>query len=320
MTLSAATVSIRAASAIGLALGYGLDRLLGDPRRWHPVAGLGRLACWWERRIYADDRRAGVGYVTALVGGIVVVGAAGEWATRSAPLSRLLLTAAATWAVLGGRTLEREADTVAGQLRGGDVPAARAQIRSLVGRDPEQLDQDGLARACVESVAENTSDAVVAPLLWGALAGLPGLLGYRAANTLDAMVGHRSPRYADFGWASARLDDLVNWLPARLTAVLAVIAAGSVGGRPRQALLTMIRDGRHHPSPNAGVVEAAFAGALGVRLGGRNVYRGVVETRGRLGNGPAPTSADIVRVVRLATTTSRAALAAAVGLRLARVG
>ncbi len=142
------------------------------------------------------------------------------------------------------------------------------------------LDEAGLARATVESVAENTSDAAVAPLFWGAVAGLPGLLGYRAVNTLDAMVGHRSPRYARFGEASARLDDVANWIPARLTAALTVACAPLAGGSASGALRTWWRDGAAHPSPNSGRCEAALAGALGLRLGGRNVY-------GSAGRGPA---------------------------------
>ena len=157
-----------------------------------------------------------------------------------------------------------------------------------------------MARATVESVAENTSDAVVAPLLWGAVAGVPGLLGYRAVNTLDAMVGHRSPRYERFGWAAARLDDLVNWVPARV-AGLAAAAGGAAGRRiTGGGAAGRRRDAGQHPSPNAGVVEAAFAGALGIRLGGRNVYDGQVEDRGVLGDGRAVEIADIARANRLA--------------------
>ena len=163
-----------------------------------------------------------------------------------------------------------------------------------MGRDPTWLDAGEVARATIESVAENTSDAVVAPLLWGAVAGPAGLLGYRALNTLDAMVGHRSPRYGRFGWAAARLDDAANLVPARVTALLA--AAGS----PRAALRAWHRDARRHPSPNAGPVEASFAGALGVRLGGTNVYGDAVEDRGHLGDGRPPAPSDIPPAVRLA--------------------
>jgi adenosylcobinamide-phosphate synthase len=170
----------------------------------------------------------------------------------------------------------------------------------------------------VESVAENTADAAVAPLFWGAVAGLPGLLAYRAVNTLDAMVGHRSPRYARFGWAAARLDDIANWVPARVTAALTVACAPVVGGSAAGAWRAWQRDGAAHPSPNAGRCEAAVAGALGLRLGGRNVYGTRVEDRPSLGDGRRPVTGDIRRAVRLSRTVWCTAAALAVAGRLAR--
>ncbi|RCV48827.1 cobalamin biosynthesis protein, partial [Marinitenerispora sediminis] len=233
---------------------------------------------------------------------------------RAGPWRRALLTGAATWTVVGGAMLGREAGLVADALEAGDLAAARRRLPHLCGRDPAALDEKGIARATVESVAENTSDAVVAPLVWGALLGLPGLLGYRAANTLDAMVGHRSPRHERFGWAAARLDDVVNWAPARLTAVLTAAAAPVVGGSPLRAWRTARRDGHRHPSPNAGQAEAAFAGALDVRLGGTNVYGMRVEHRPELGEGRGPGAGDIRRAVRLSRAVhAAAALLAAAG-------
>jgi adenosylcobinamide-phosphate synthase len=167
----------------------------------------------------------------------------------------------------------------------------------------------------VESLAENASDAVVAPLLWGALAGLPGLLGYRAVNTLDAMIGHRTARYRRFGWSAARLDDLLNWAPARLTALAAAAWAPLVGGTAGGAIRVVRRDAGQHPSPNAGVAEAAFAGALGVRLGGCNSYHGTVEDRGMLGDGRPVHVADIAPASRLANAVSMSVLIMAVVLR-----
>ena len=204
---------------------------------------------------------------------------------------------------------------MAGQLAGGRLDAARDQVRHLVGRDTAELSTEEVARATVESVAENASDAIVAPLLWGAVAGLPGLLGYRAANTLDAMIGHRSPRYLRFGWAAARLDDLANWVPARFAALAAAAWAPLVGGTASKAIGVVRRDAVRHPSPNAGVVEAAFAGALDVRLGGQNAYHGSVEDRGILGNGQPVTVADIKRADRLAAAVSLSALVVAVLVR-----
>jgi adenosylcobinamide-phosphate synthase len=284
--------------AVGLVLGYAADRLLGDPSRWHPVAGFGRVAAALEACTYDDSRAAGVLHTLVLVGGSVALG-------RVVP-ERTWPVALCTWAVLGGCSLAREADAVHSRLSGGDLAAAREQVTHLVGRDPSTLGPDEIARATIESVAENTSDAVVAPLLWGAVAGPAGLLGYRAVNTLDAMVGHRSPRYARFGTAAARVDDVANLLPARFTALLATVP------RPRPALAAWRRDAGQHPSPNAGPVEAAFAGALGVRLGGTNRYGEDVQVRGRLGSGRPPVPSDIPRAVRLADGVGVAALSLAV--------
>jgi adenosylcobinamide-phosphate synthase len=284
---------------IGLLLGTLADAVFGDPRRRHPVAGFGTVAAAVEKRLYADRVGAGVGYTTALVGGAVALGVVAETVGARRPGLGVALTAAATWAVLGGTSLARHGSALAGELIDGDLDAARARMPSLCGRDPSFLDADGMARAGIESIAENTSDAVVAPLLWGAVAGVPGLLGYRAVNTLDAMVGYRSPRYRAFGWAAARLDDLVNLAPARVAAALFAAAAPAVGGSPRRALAAWRRDAHSHPSPNAGPVEAAAAGALGVGLGGRTVYAHGVEERPRLGDGPAPTPRDLRRAALL---------------------
>ena len=303
------------AAAVGLLLGYGLDRLLGDPRRGHPVAGFGRLVGRLERALYADARPRGVVFTAIAVGVPMVAGAMAARAVRASTPGTAVLTAAAAWVVLGGRSLARESAAVADRLDRDGLPAARSQVARLVGRDTDTLDASGVARAAVESVAENTSDAVVAPLLWGAVAGVPGLLGYRAVNTLDAMVGHRSTRYERFGWASARLDDVANWAPARVTALIAALAAPGFGESTLPTLRIIARDAGRHPSPNAGVVEAAFAGALAVRLGGRNSYRGVTSDRGTLGDGPAPVGADIGRANRLAAVVGAVALAVAVLVR-----
>ncbi len=308
------------ARPVGLLAGYLADQLLGDPRRGHPVAGFGRVAQTLERFTYRNSRMAGTAHVVALVGGAVGLGVLADRLTRDRPVARALATALATWVVLGGRSLGREASAVGSLLAAPDLPRARRRITHLVGRDPAALDKAGIARACVESVAENTSDAVVAPLLWGAVAGIPGLLGYRAVNTLDAMIGHRSARYERFGWAAARMDDLANLAPARLAAGLATGAAPLVGGSPRAALRAVRCDAGRHPSPNAGPIEAAFAGALGRSLGGVNVYGGAVEDRGTLGHGPAPAPTDIDRAVRLSALVGVAAVVLAAGAAAVRTG
>lgn len=306
-----------AARAFGLALGVLADAALGDPRRGHPVAVFGRAATMLERRVYADARGAGTLYTAVTVGAVVAAGAAAERAVRDRPVARALVTAAATWTVLGGTSLAREGLAMARSLEAGDVAAARDRLPHLCARDPSGLDADALARATVESLAENTSDAVVAPLLWGAVAGVPGLLGYRAVNTLDAMVGYRSPRYRRFGWASARLDDVANLVPARATGVVTALCAPLVGGSSRQAWRVLRRDARAHPSPNAGFPEAATAGALGVRLGGANTYDGHLEARPALGDGPAPGVPDVRRAVALGRAVAFGGASLAVGVSLA---
>jgi adenosylcobinamide-phosphate synthase len=295
------------ARAIGLAAGFAADRVLGDPARFHPVAGFGRVAGALERRTWADDRATGAVYCAVLVGTTGALGVLADRATRRHPVATTLLTAATTWAVVGGRSLGREATRVHAHLDRDDLPAAREQLTHLVGRDPSQLDAAEISRATVESLAENTSDAVVAPLLAGAVGGIGGLVAYRAANTLDAMVGHRNERYERFGWASARLDDVLNLAPARLSALLAAVLAPLVGGRRHDAFEAWTRDARRHPSPNAGPVEASFAGALGIQLGGTNVYGSRVEHRPTLGDGRPATTDDIARAVRLADAVDLAA-------------
>jgi adenosylcobinamide-phosphate synthase len=301
-----------------LLAGVALDALLGDPRRWHPVAGFGAVAGAIERRTWRDAEVAGVGYVVACVAPPVAVAALVDAALRRRPMARAVVTAAVTWTVVGAASLAREAGALAADLERGDVAAARLRLPALCGRDPSTLDAHGLARAVVESVAENTSDAAVAPLVWGALLGPPGLVGYRAINTLDAMVGYRSARYARFGWAAARLDDLVNLAPARLTGALAVVLAGVVGGDRRKAYDVWLRYGSRHPSPNAGWCEAAFAGALDRTLGGRNRYGARVEDRPALGDGPPPGAADVARAVRLSRAVVAAATAACVAAVVGR--
>ncbi|WP_330477434.1 cobalamin biosynthesis protein [Streptomyces platensis] len=307
----------------GAALGFLGDLIAADPRRGHPVAAFGRAAGAVERRLWRDHRGYGAAHAVLCAGGAAAGAALLQRAVRggapAAPLSLrggagIALTAATVWAVLGGTSLGREARAVGGALTAGDLDVARERLPHLCGRDPQALDGPQMARAVVESVAENTSDAVVGALVWGALGGVPGLVAFRAVNTLDAMVGHKSPRYRRFGWAAARLDDLAGWPGSRLTAALTVLA----GPDRRGALRAWRADGGAHPSPNAGPVEASFAGALGVRLGGRLAYGGRVEDRPVL-NGAAPPVAvpDIERAVRLSRRVNVLALVTTVAARAA---
>ncbi|MDX3635342.1 cobalamin biosynthesis protein [Streptomyces europaeiscabiei] len=296
--------------AYGAAAGLLGDLLLGDPRRGHPVAAFGRAAGAVERVLWRDHRGWGALHTAVCAGGAVALGAVAAAAVRPSRVASVGLTAAATWAVVGGTSLGREARTIGQFLDAGDVEGARARLPHLCGRDPQALDPDGIARAVVESVAENTSDAVVGALVWGAVAGVPGLVGFRAVNTMDAMVGHRSQRYRRYGWASARLDDVAGWPGARLTAVLAAAA----GGDARGAVRAWRADAGKHPSPNAGPVEASFAGALGVRLGGTLAYGGRVEHRPVLnGEGRAVVVGDIERAVRLSRRVGWLALGVSAG-------
>ena len=271
---------------LGSALGLGLDRLVGEPPAVvHPVARFGTTMGLVEGAVFADDRAAGVRYTGA---GLALGALAGL----------VLGSTAATVAVCAaGRMLRQEARTIGAFLDRGDLARARAALPALVGRDPSALDESGVAAAVIESLAENTVDAVVAPALWGAAGGAAGAAAHRAVNTMDAMVGNRSARYARFGWSSARLDDAVAFAPARVTAALVCAARPR---RCRHVVATVRRDAGAHPSPNAGVAEPAVAAALGVELGGPLRYGTRHEDRPRLGSGPRPAPADVDRAVRLA--------------------
>jgi len=289
------------------AAGILADMVIGEPPlRPHPLVVFGRIMARVERSVYRDSRLAGVAYAGAgvLVGGLAgtVLGATVVGAT------------AATYFAVAQRALGDAAFDVQAALEAGDVAAARGQLRSLVGRDTDQLGEKGIARAVIESVAENTVDAIVAPALFAAVGGAPVTLAYRAVNTMDATVGYRNARYGNYGWASARLDDAANYLPARVIAGLVV----AVRPARRAEIWRAVRDDAPaHPSPNAGVAEAAFAAALGVRLGGTNSYGGRVERRSALGQGRDPAGADIARArrlsrdVTLALTAGLATIAAA---------
>jgi adenosylcobinamide-phosphate synthase len=300
--------------AAGIGLGLVADSVLADPGRWHPVAGVGRLATRLEGELY-QPRRARGGLHLSLVT-LPLTAAAAVVQRRLPGAGRLVLLASVSWAAIGARSLRREARRLGEHLDAGDLDGAREVIPNLVGRDPALLDAPGMARAAIESVAENTSDAVVGPLLWGAVAGPPGVVGYRIVNTLDAMVGHHSERYERFGYAAARADDAAGLLPARLTAGLAVALAGLVGGSSSSAWQAWRRGASGHPSPNAGPCEAAFAGALGVRLGGPTVYPYGLSERPWQGNGRDPDGADVARAARLSRAVTVAAAVVCAGFAL----
>lgn len=290
------------------AAGVLLDHLLGEPPvRWHPVVWFGSAMRVLEDRLYADRRLSGVVFTT-----IGVSAGVGSGLALRAAVGRPLATTIATTVCVAGRMLDDEARSVARLVEHGDLPAARTAVRSLVGRTTEGLDTSDLSRAVVESLAENGVDAVTSSLFWATVGGAPAVLAHRAVNTLDAMVGHHNPRYERFGWASARLDDLANFVPARLTAIAVALVRPA---RTRSIWHTIRRDAAQHPSPNGGVIEAAFAAALDVRLGGTNRYVDRLEHRGTLGHGPPPstrTIADAIRLRRHATAATAALLGALV--------
>ena len=246
-----------------------------------------------ERVLYADRRSAGVLYAGA---GVLAAASVGRLLPRRKGAAAWAALSTATYLAVAGRALREASAAVQMPLAEGDVESARSLLPALVGRDPSGLDASEISRAVVESLAENTVDAVVAPALWAAVAGAPAVLAYRAVNTLDAMVGHRSDRYLRFGWAAARADDIAGLLPARVTAFL--VAAVRPGAAPRVWRAVRGQAGAH-PSPNAGVAEAAFAAALGLRLGGLNVYGDRSERRPDLGEGRPASVEDISRAAFL---------------------
>jgi adenosylcobinamide-phosphate synthase len=267
---------------MGAGVGLLLDRSLGEPPlAVHPVALFGKAMTRVEMFLWRGTKPSGISY------GIVGIAFA-TIVSRLFP-SPFVGTALATYLAVAEKSLLENAAEVRSSLERGDLKAVRVQLPSLVGRDPESLDSFGAARAVVESVAENSSDAVIAPMVFGALFGGTGAAIYRAINTMDAMVAYRSPQYREFGWFCARLDDLANCIPSRLAALL----AWSIPNGTWPAFSSINGDASRHPSPNAGVVEATYAHKLGVKLGGENVYEGKIELRPEMGGARAASASDI---------------------------
>lgn len=302
-------------------IAFAVDCLFGDPR-WlpHPVRGIGWLAHRLEaptRRLIRHQRTAGV------VAWLGVVGTTGAVAwglihctARLHPLAGDIVAIALMWTTIAARDLVRHSHNVYRALADNDLPEARRRVGMIVGRDTAQLDEAGITRAAVESVAESTVDGVTAPLFFAVLFGPVGAMAYRAINTLDSTFGYKDERYLHFGWASARLDDLANWLPARISAPVMALAAALCGLRPGNAWRIFRRDGRKHESPNAGLCEACMAGALGVQLGGANFYEGEILEKPTLGDPLQPlTKADIRRANCLMYATTLLFLAIGLALR-----
>ncbi|OPY98332.1 cobalamin biosynthesis protein [Bradyrhizobium sacchari] len=284
-----------------MALAMAVDAVLGWPswlfaRIGHPVTWLGRLIgavdTGWNRAADRPARRRAAGVAGALL--VIALSVALGWMLQSLLASgwiQIVLVGVLAWPLVALRSLHDHVVAVARPLQAGDIAAAREAVSRIVGRDPAVLDEAGIARAAIESLAENASDGIVAPVFWGALFGLPGILAYKAINTLDSMIGHRNERHEAFGWAAARIDDVANFIPARLTGFLFVLLAP----QRSEALSCMTRDARRHRSPNAGWPEAAMAGALGVRLSGPRIYHGSVTNEPWLNETARdPHPADIV--------------------------
>ncbi len=290
---------MRAGRGAVVAGALALDALLGEPpESLHPTVWMGRAISAFEKRAIATKSRAGRRLKGVALAFTLPAAsfALTRFVERSSPCGlRPSLAVVLISATISARGLAHAARGVADALESGDLAGSRALVGEFVGRDTAGLRESEVARAAVESVAENVSDGVIAPMLYGLFFGAPGALAYKAVNTLDSMVGHRAPRYAELGWASAHLDDLANLIPARLT----VLAVTAVSGQPARTLSAALRHGSLTDSPNAGRVEASFAGALGLKLGGANSYGGVIRKGPILGDGLSPEAPDIRQAVRL---------------------
>jgi adenosylcobinamide-phosphate synthase len=323
---------VRVVGPLELMLAFALDGIVGDPR-WlpHPVRLIGRAIELAEPALRAridSERWAGVVLAATVAGGSYLATLAAEKALGVPTSGALAAVCAALMVYLVSTTIALRGlvVSVSSVIGSPDLETARERLGHIVGRDTGDLDEAGVRRAALETLAENTSDGVVAPLFYLAIGGLPLAMAYKAVNTLDSMVGYRNERYRDIGWASARLDDVLNYLPARLTGVLIAAAALLVPGLgandARRALMVMLRDGRKHPSPNSGMPEAAMAGALGVRLGGPSKYGGVTNDKPHIGDesADAPDRPDPGRALGIAIVASLLALVLAAAVLYVRAG
>lgn len=304
-----------------------LDAMCGDPRRFpHPVRVIGRCIAWLDQRVRmicrsgTSLRVAGIGLagglpiMTYCIGAVMI-----EEAEHLAGWLGSALSIGLASTTLAARDLWDHVRAVDEPLQAGDLPAARRAVAMIVGRDTAELSESEVARATVETVSESAADGVIAPLLYLAIGGAPLALAYKAVNTLDSMIGHRDARYVDFGWASARLDDLTNWIPARIAAILLIVGAGLTTGqlkRVRSGWRVFRRDGSKHPSPNSGKPEAAMAGILGLKLGGANFYDGIAQDRPVLGQeGRDAEPRDIMAAAKTMAAASVLGVFLAAGIR-----
>lgn len=308
--------------ALALLLGYGMDLLLGDPAwLYHPVCLIGRYISFCEKSLRARGgnlRRSAIALTVSTV--ILTMAAAALLPALLSPLGRVPRLAAMAildWMGLAVKSLVQEARGVGRALDEGGVSAGRRQVARIVGRDTQSLSGEEIVKATVETVVENTTDGIISPMLFAFLGGPVLLWGFKAASTLDSMVGYLDPKYRDIGWSSARLDDVLNYLPARLTALLLCAAAPFCGLDAGNALRIVLRDHMNHKSPNCAWSEAAAAGALHIQLGGTHAYFGKAVVKPTIGDADRPAeNADIERACRLAITASGLMAALLVLIRL----
>ena len=307
-----------------LLLAASVDAVAGDPRWFpHPVRGMGAVIAWYDKSVRMICRNP---YALRVGGVLLALGLPASVFFLSREIIALadhalwwlgsLVSIAFAWTTLAGRDLLNHVYAVSGQLEQGSLAGARRAVSRIVGRDTDRLSEEEIVRATIETTAESTNDGMIAPLFYLVLGGAPLALAYKAVNTLDSMIGHRNERYIDLGWASARLDDVANWIPARVSALLILLAAGLVLGgiSPiRTGWHVLWRDGGRHPSPNSGQPEAAMAGSLGIQLGGINYYDGVPNERPVIGAGGRPVLKDLTIASRIMIIASFLGVILAVG-------
>ena len=308
-------------NTIAIAIGFGLDALLGDPQGWpHLVIGYGKLISLLEKLCYGWKNKRLAGAVLVLCVLLFAAGSAGlllYLCMLLHPVVYVIVGGVLCWQCLAAKSLKAESEKVYKALKEGGLQSGRDAVAMIVGRDVNVLDEDGVVRAAVETVAENTSDGEIAPLLYMALFGPVGCCVYKAINTMDSMIGYRNERYGRFGTVAARLDDVANFVPARLAALIMMVASAAVGLNASDAFRIWKRDRYKHASPNSAQTESVMAGALEVRLAGDAVYGGVVHKKEYIGDDIRPIGIeDIHRSQRLMTAASVLAFAAAVIVRM----
>lgn len=269
-------------------IAYIMDRLIGDPENWpHPVKGFGRLISGLDNRMNKGKGRKWKGTLMTLIVMLVVFVSSFFFTLlcyRIHPICGVIVEGLLVATTISATNLKQAAQQVYEPLRNKDIETARQKLSYIVGRDTEQLSEEEIVRGTVETVAENTSDGITAPLFWSLIGGAPFALVYRAVNTCDSMVGYQNERYGQFGYFSAKLDDVLNWIPARLTAVIMILVTRPVMSSHRKAWVILFRDARKHKSPNSGWGEAAVAALLGIQLGGTNTYQGEQSVSKPMGN------------------------------------